>query len=93
MIAEKSLGGDPFRIQDIHERYGILGETCCEDDDLKVFTDFKNEFTAVRSDLDVDVAGAALDINWKDNICLISWTEARVNQSLINVEKQCLAAT
>ena len=92
MLAEQSLGSYSLRVKDVHQRYRILRKTRCEYYHFKVLAHLNNELLAVWSDLDVNVARTAFDIDWKHDICLVSRLERGVNQCLINVEQQCLAA-
>ena len=63
MVSEKPLWSDSLRIKDVHEWDRVLRETCRKDDDLKVMADFHDEFTARRSNLHIDVASAAFNVN------------------------------
>ena len=63
MFAEQPLRGNPFRVQDVHQRDSILGETGSEDYHFKVLAHFFDELATARSYLDVDLASAALDID------------------------------
>ena len=75
VLAEQALRGHPLRVEDIHQRVGILGETGCKDGHFIVPADFFDEFLAARPDLHVDVTLTPLDVDREHYISLLRWRE------------------
>lgn len=63
MLTEETLRCDIFWIKNVHERVCIFGETGSENDDFIIFANLLDKFTAAWSDLDVNIADAAFNIN------------------------------
>ena len=86
MLTEQPLRSDTLRVQDVHEGYGILAEAGREYHYLVVFAHLDNKLAAAGPDLHVNVAGAALYVNWQDDVRLISRGEGGVNKRFVNVQ-------
>ena len=93
MFAEEALRSYIFRVQYVHQRYRILRQACSEDDHLVVLAYLDDELTAIWSDLNVDIAGASLDIDGQDYVSFICWCERGVNECFIDVKKERLTTT
>ena len=93
MISEQSLRCYTLRIQNIHQRDGILRKTCSEYNDFKILANFDDEFATIRPDLHVDVASATFDIDWQHNICLVCRRERRMDKGLIDIKNKRLSAS
>ena len=76
MLSEQPLRGDSLWIEHVHEWDRIFAQTGGENDDFVVFAHFDDKFAAFGPNLDVDVARAPLNIDWKNNVCLVSRRES-----------------
>ena len=92
MLAEEALRGHIGLVEDVHERNGILTQGCRKDDDFVVFANLIYEFATVRTNLDKNVADAALYIDWQNDVSLVRGREGAVHEGLVHVQNERLLA-
>lgn len=91
MLAEQPLWSNTLRVEHVHQRDRILAQTSSEDDDFIILAHLNDKFTALWTNLNVDVASTTFDVDRENDVRLVSWSESGVHKRLINVEEQGLA--
>ena len=93
MLTEEASRGVALRVHHVHQLVRILRERSSENDDLEVLRHFLHEVLCAWSFHDVDVGGAAIDVD-RDGVVRIAHVgELTVDQRFIEVEDEGLAAT
>ena len=79
VLSEEPLRCNSLRIQDVHQRNGILGQTGREDDHLVVLAHLLDELLAARSHKHVDLAFAPLNVNGQHDVGVLRGRERAVH--------------
>ena len=85
MLPIESHSAVAIGIHLVHEGVSVLGETGCENYELKVLRHHLKEVIDARSLLDVDIANAPVDVHGDHVVGVFYLLKLAMNQSLVQV--------
>lgn len=92
VLSEQEVRAHLVWVQVLHQRFRILGETRCEDNKFINFVHSFEELGDIRPDKNVDGTDLSIYFDWQHNVGIFDRLKRRVNQGLIQVEYEGLAA-
>ena len=71
MLPEEQVGAHLLRVQVAHQRFRILRQTRCEDNELVDLVHAFEELCDKRPHKYVDCADLPIDLNWQHDVCIL----------------------
>ena len=92
VLAEQSHRAKSARVHLVHQRLGILRQTCCENDQFVVLGHHFQKVLDSGPLLVEDLADLTLDVDRDDEVRVLDRVELGVHQSLVQIQHQSLHA-
>jgi len=88
MLSEEALGSNAIRVENVHERDGILGKGRSEDNHFPILAHLFDKLATVGSHLDENVGDSAFNIYRQHDISMLRYCERTMDKSFIDIQQQ-----